>query len=123
MVYSPLPVPPGVTSPSIMPVSRPMPPMGVNESYEASAEPVEVLVDATPNKAVLVSPNATCLPSVLPVEVWVRLGVCHLARGRDRRVVGVLAVAREAHPYTEDDHHGTQEGGAVAHAAHHLAEG
>ena len=29
---SPLPVPPGVTSPIIMPVSNPMPPIGVKES-------------------------------------------------------------------------------------------
>ena len=32
---------------------------------------MEVLVDATPNKAVLVSPKRTSLPTVLPVEVWV----------------------------------------------------
>ena len=32
MVYMPLPVPPGVTSPSIIPVIRPKPPIGVNES-------------------------------------------------------------------------------------------
>ena len=32
IVYMPLPVPPGVTSPSIIPVRRPKPPIGVNES-------------------------------------------------------------------------------------------
>ncbi len=32
IVYRPLPVPPGVTSPSIIPVRRPKPPIGVNES-------------------------------------------------------------------------------------------
>ena len=46
IVYSPLPVPPGVTSPSIMPVRRPKPPMGVNESLAPVIDPVEVWVEA-----------------------------------------------------------------------------
>jgi hypothetical protein len=43
--------------------------------------------------------------------------------GEDRRVVLMLGVGGEGHPAPEDDHHGRQQGSAVADAPHHLAEG
>ena len=39
IVYMPAPAPPGETSPSIIPVRGPMPPIGVNESLEPVTEP------------------------------------------------------------------------------------
>ena len=57
----------------------------------------------------MVSPKRTSLPSVLPTVE------CTPA-GDDGRVVGVLGVAGEPDPGPEDQHHGGQQGGAVADA-------
>ena len=65
-MYRPLPVPPGVTSPSIMPVIGPKPPIGLYESVELSTAPSEVWVIETLNSALVVSPKSEFLPSVLP---------------------------------------------------------
>ena len=46
IVYIPLPTPPGVISPSIIPVSRKKPPIEVNESFDPETDPVEVWVEA-----------------------------------------------------------------------------
>ena len=61
---------PGVTSPSIMPVSGPKPPMGLYESVALSTAPSEVCVIDTLNKALVVSPNRVSLPSVFPTVEW-----------------------------------------------------
>ena len=80
--------------------------------------PVEVLVEATPNRAVLVSPKRTSLPSVLPVEAAGDAGGerrpgCPGARRRQvkpTQTPKMMTIAAE-------------QRGAVADAAHHLAEG
>ena len=60
------PSPPGVTSPSIMPDIGPNPPIGVKESLALSTAPSEVCVIETLKRALVVSPKAAFLPSVLP---------------------------------------------------------
>ena len=67
IVYMPAPAPPGETSPSIMLVSRPMPPIGVNESFEPVTEPVEVCTEPMSNSVVGATPNRVSLPSMLPL--------------------------------------------------------
>ena len=72
-------------------------------------------MDATPKRAVLVSPKRTSLPSVLPV-VWTTPAACYSGV---RLVLGVTGVA---HPGPEYEHHRPQKGGAVANTAHHFPE-
>src|SRR5579875_32624 len=65
-VYSPLPSPPGLTSPSIIPDISPKPPMGLNESLAPETEPVEVCVEAMLYSVVGIGPKRTSLPCMLP---------------------------------------------------------
>ena len=64
--YSPLPTPPGDSSPSIM-LSKAMPPArGCSDSCRALIAPVEVLVVAEAKTADQTAPSRCSLPSMLP---------------------------------------------------------
>src|ERR1700739_3039769 len=62
--YSPLPAPPGLTSPSIMFAIRTPPPRLVKLSYDELAAPSAVAVAAWPKRALPGTPNRTSVPSV-----------------------------------------------------------
>src|SRR5262249_37526129 len=62
--YSPEPVPPGATSPSIMLTSSTAPPRLVYESWKESTDPVEVSVVELANSAEFGTPNRVSVPSV-----------------------------------------------------------
>ena len=113
MPYSPVPVPPGVTSDSIMLDRGIAPPKAVNESCEEFTAPVDVPVVLTANSAARGDPE----PDLLAL---------HVGSGRDGSHLGVglgLEVPsgdREADPQRRHD---GREHVALLPILHELAEG
>ena len=82
---------------------QPMPPIGVNESFEPVTEPVEVCVDTTSNSVV----SAHAEARLLALHVAARL-VGHPGLG-DGGVAAGLGVLREGGPGDEEDGHRRRE--------------